>query len=73
MESKFVPPKNKEEFIKQVEPITYGGAMGVLNSLRHRRASMVRGIDIEIHFYEKVVEYLKNGDVEWPGENANNG
>lgn len=67
MESKFVSPKNKQEFLERAKKVPLSGALGVLNSLKHRRASMVRSIDEEIFFYEKVLELAKNGEdkVEW--------
>ena len=67
MESKFVPPKNKEEFLERAKKTPVQGALGVLNSLKQRRASLVRAIDAEILFYEKVIDLNKFGEdkVEW--------
>jgi protein tyrosine phosphatase len=67
MDSKFVPPTTKEEFLERAKKVPLAGALGVLNSLKQRRASMVRALDQEILFYEKVVELNKVGEdaVEW--------
>lgn len=66
MDSKFNPPKTKEEFIERAEKISgINGALGVLNSLKNRRASMVHALDIEIAFYEEAAKYLKTGETTW--------
>lgn len=70
MESKFVPPKSKEEFLERAKKLPVSGALGVLNSLKHRRASLVHSIDQEIYFLEKVIEFNKVGEdkVKWGNE-----
>jgi len=70
MDSKFVPPKNKAEFLERAKKVPVVGALGVLNSLKHRRESLVRAIDQEILFYEKVVELNKVGEdkLDWGDE-----
>lgn len=62
MDSKFVPPTTKEEFLKRAEKVTLEGARGVLGSLKNRRAALVKTIDTEIKFYEKVVELREKGE-----------
>lgn len=70
MDSKFVPPATKAEFLERAKKVPLQGALGVLNSLKHRRASLIRSVDQEIHFYEKVVELNKVGEekLEWGNE-----
>jgi hypothetical protein len=71
MDSKFNPPATKEEFVERAKKINgINGAMGVLNALRNRRASMVRAVDIEIAFYEEAVNYLKTGETKWGEEDV---
>lgn len=66
MDSKFNPPKDKKEFIERQAKIDTKAALSILNALRHRRASAVRALDVEIEFYEAALEYRKNGDVDYP-------
>lgn len=67
MESKFVPPVTKEDFLERASKVPAEGASALLNSLKQRRAALVRAVDEEIKFYEKVVELNKVGadKLEW--------
>lgn len=67
MDSKFVPPVNKAEFLERAKKVELRGALGVLNALKNRRASVTRAIDQEIYFYDKIVELNKIGEekIEW--------
>ena len=53
--SEFKPPQNEEEFEKRAKDVTSVGARAVLRSLRARKAAMVKSVDEEIAFYEKVL------------------
>lgn len=66
MDSKFQPPKTKEEFIERVSKINgLNGALGVLNALKNRRRSLVAAVDTEIAFYEEAANYIKTGETTW--------
>lgn len=62
MDSKFVPPANKAEFLERAKKVSLPGALGVLNALKNRRASLVSALNKEILFYEKVIELNKVGE-----------
>ncbi len=66
MDSKFVPPKNKQDFLERVEKIDLNGAMAVRNALLHRRASAVAALNTELAFYDAAIAVLKGEEVEWP-------
>jgi hypothetical protein len=70
MDSKFVPPVTKAEFLKRASGIPLQGASGVLNSLKSRRSALVRSLDQEIYFYQKVVELHEVGEekLKWGNE-----
>lgn len=69
MDSKFQPPKSKEEFIERAETLKkasgINGALGVLNALKNRRQSLVVAVDAEIAFYKEAVNYIKTGETTW--------
>lgn len=65
MDSKFNPPKSQAEFEERANTLDLKGALGVLNALRNRRASMIRPIDTEIEFYEYAIEHLNKNNVDW--------
>lgn len=52
----FLPPKNEEEFNERAAKIELGPAKSILSTLKARREAMVKTVDLEIAFYEKVVE-----------------
>ena len=56
---KFIPPKDEAEFEKRVKEINLPAAVSILDTLKTRRAAMLKDIDAEIEFYEKVVTTKK--------------
>lgn len=54
--AEFKPPQNDEEFKARAATVTTEGARAVLNSLKHRRAALVKNIDEEIEFYERILK-----------------
>lgn len=68
MDTKFNPPLTKAEFLERAKKVELKAALSIRNALLHRRASAVRALDIEIEFYDKVVELYEDGEdaVEWP-------
>jgi len=56
MQPQFKPPKTEEEFNKRAAEITKPGAQAVLKGLRQKRDAAVAALDLEIKFYEKVLE-----------------
>ena len=68
MDSKFNPPKTKEEFLERAKPVTLTAALAIRNALRHRIQSATHAFQVELNFYEKVIELHEKGDVEWKPE-----
>ena len=58
---KFLPPTTEEEFLSRAKDVQLPAANAILDSLRARRAELIRNVDLEIEFYEKVVTYREEG------------
>jgi len=58
---KFLPPTTEEEFLSRAKDVQLPAATAILDTLKARRGEVVRNLDLEIEFYEKVIEYRKEG------------
>lgn len=56
---KFLPPATEDEFRARAKDVQLPAAIAILDSLKARRGELIRNIDLEIEFYEKVVELKK--------------
>lgn len=66
MDSKFNPPKDQAEFEKRAEGVELKAALAVKNSLLQRRASAVRALDVEIEYYDAVIDLKSGKKVTYP-------
>jgi hypothetical protein len=58
---KFLPPVTEEEFLSRSKDVQLPAATSILDTLKARRGEVVRNLDLEIEFYEKVIQYRKEG------------
>ena len=58
---KFIPPHTEEQFLERARAVEPTAVAPILDTLKQRRSDLIRNIDMEIEFYEKVAEYREEG------------
>jgi len=58
---KFLPPQTEAEFNERARPLQLVAIKSILETLKARRAELVRNIDLEIDFYEKAKKLKEEG------------
>lgn len=68
MESKFNPPRTKEEFIERASKVDLKAALALQNALANRIRSATAALETELEFYRSVIKLHQEGPdaVVWP-------